>query len=96
MLLDDLKTHLALSEVQADRELQDILNHVINALSSGDSEKVVSAYLNHKLSLYLAVHHFKAPKQIVALAGKTAKDYHHSRGKGSFLMMLAQSLAGMK
>ncbi|MGT2865531.1 bacteriocin immunity protein [Streptococcus fryi] len=96
MLLDDLKTYLALSEVQADKELQEILNHAITALSSGDSDKVVSAYLNHKLSLYLAVHHFKAPKQIVALAGKTANDYHHSRGKGSFLMMLAQSLAGMK
>ena len=96
MLLDDLQSCLALSEVQADRELQDILNHAITALSSGDSEKVVAAYLNQKLSLYLALHQFKAPKQIVALAGKTAKYYYHSRGKGSFLLMLAQSIAGMK
>lgn len=92
--LKEIDSILVSKEVAGNTELQQVFSKAKKAIENDEAQAI--GQLSQNLSLYLMMHQYKAPKNVIEFATKIAKEYHRERGKISTLNMLAMSLHGLK
>lgn len=83
------------AEVQKNQELYSLFSKVFESYQA-DPDPSLVAGLAHKVSFYLMTHGYEAPKSVLDFMTLGQKEVAKERGKGSFWLMLAQTLANWK
>lgn len=97
-LLNQLTAVCEDSDVRANRELHAYFEETLKTCESVQREDELlrlQAEISQRISLYLMLNRYKAPKCVIALGTHLSSAVPKARGKLSFWLMLSQSLSGL-